>query len=121
MRPRKCVSIHSRVKSFGTERTKASSPRPAPSTSPNQVRNVVSLRASLSRLETSSHRLSAVSSIGCSTRAARSCSDGKSREHSSVPEASQRPCRRIEGAKKVRNLQHFLLSLETRPHDSPQL
>ena len=67
---RKCPSIHSRVKSFGTARTNVSSDTSCPSTSPNQVRNVESLRAPLSRPATSVQRVSAVSSIGCSTRAA---------------------------------------------------
>src|SRR2546430_9527121 len=64
IRPRKCPSIHSRVKSLGTPRTKASSESSAPSASANHVRYVVSLRAPLSRPATSFHRLSAVSSIG---------------------------------------------------------
>src|SRR5712692_9582762 len=42
-----------------------------PSTSPNHVRYVESLSAPLSRPATSVQRLSAVSSIGCSTRPAR--------------------------------------------------
>src|SRR6266480_4279331 len=64
IRPRKWPSIHSRVKSFGTPRTKASSESSAASASANQVRYVVSLRAPLSRPATSFQRLSAVSSIG---------------------------------------------------------
>src|SRR6266571_4533807 len=67
IRPRKCPSIHSRVKSFGTPSTKASSESSAPSASANHVRYVVSLRAPLSRPATSFHKLSAVSSIGRST------------------------------------------------------
>src|SRR2546429_1609180 len=67
IKPRKCPSIHSRVKSFGTPRTKASSESSAPSASANHVRYVVSLRAPLSRPATSFHKLSAVSSIGRST------------------------------------------------------
>jgi hypothetical protein len=38
IRPRKCPSIHSRVKSFGTLRTNVSPLRFDPPTSPNQVR-----------------------------------------------------------------------------------
>src|SRR5256885_8815818 len=53
---RKWPSIHSRVKSFGTPRTKASSLRSSPSASANHVRYVVSLSAPLSRPATSFHR-----------------------------------------------------------------
>src|SRR5215204_1018839 len=67
---RKWLSIHSRVKSFGTARTKVSPSSSAPSTSPNQVWKVVSLSAPCNRAETSSHRPSASNSIGCSTGAA---------------------------------------------------
>src|SRR5712691_9380570 len=67
IRPRKWPSIQSRVKSFGTPRTKQSSESSRPVTSPNQVPYVVSLREPLSRPATSLHRLSAVSSIWCST------------------------------------------------------
>ena len=67
IRPRKWPSIHSRVKSFGTASANASSVSDAPAASPNQVPNVASLSAPLSRPDTSSHRLSAVSSIWCST------------------------------------------------------
>src|SRR5437868_852794 len=61
IRPRKWPSIHSRVKSLGTEITSVSSVSSTPSASANHVRNVVSLRAPLSRLATSDHRLCAVS------------------------------------------------------------
>src|SRR6266511_4003046 len=67
IRPRKWPSIHSRVKSFGTPRTNASSLSPAPSASANHVRYVVSLSAPLSLPATSVHRVSAFSSIGRST------------------------------------------------------
>src|SRR5947199_3580631 len=90
IRPRKCPSIHSRVKSFGTPRTKASSESPAPSASANHVRYVVSLRAPLSRPATSFHRLSAVSSIGRFTPPYHSSPAQGSGEHSSVPEHLQR-------------------------------
>src|SRR6266498_1730531 len=90
IRPRKCPSIHSRVKSLGTPRTKASSERSAPPASANQVRYVVSLRAPLSRPATSFHRLSAVSSIGRSTPRYHSSPARGSGEHSSVSQALQR-------------------------------
>src|SRR5882724_6788531 len=89
IRPRKCPSIHSRVKSFGTPRTKASSERSAPSASANHVRYVVSLRAPLSRPATSFHRLSAVSSIGRSTPRYHSSPARGRGEHSSVPRRLQ--------------------------------
>src|SRR5437773_6691720 len=89
IRPRKCPSIHSRVKSFGTPRTKASSERSAPSASANHVRYVVSLRASLSRPAPSFHRLSAVSSIGRSTPWYHSSPARGRGEHSSVPHPLQ--------------------------------
>src|SRR6266540_6032812 len=90
IRPRKCPSIHSRVKSFGTPRTKASSESSAPSASANHVRYVVSLRAPLSRPATSFHKLSAVSSIGRSTPPYHSSPPGGSGEHSSVSQPLQR-------------------------------
>src|SRR3954464_2550466 len=64
---RKWPSIHSRVKSFGTARTNVSASSSAPATSPNQVWKVVSLSAPCTRAATSSHRPSALNSIGCST------------------------------------------------------
>src|SRR6476646_945162 len=88
--PRKWPSIHSRVKSFGTPRTKASSESSAPSASANHVRYVVSLRAPLSRPATSFHRLSAVSSIGRSTPRYHSPLRLGEREHSSVLRRLQR-------------------------------
>src|ERR671925_1027870 len=66
--PRKWPSIHSRVKSFGTETTSVSSVSSTPSASANHVRYVVSLRAPLSRPATSDHRLCAVSSTWRLTR-----------------------------------------------------
>src|SRR2546422_7163865 len=89
IRPRKCPSIHSRVKSFGTARTNASSDSSAPSASANHVRYVVSLRAPLSRPATSFHRLSAVSSIGRSTPRYHSSPARGRGEHSSVPQPLQ--------------------------------
>src|SRR5919197_721421 len=68
IRPRKCPSIHSRVKSFGTEIASVSSVSSTPSASANHVRYVVSLRAPLSRPATSDHRLCAVSSTWRLTR-----------------------------------------------------
>ncbi len=64
---RKWPSIQSRVKSFGTARTNRLSSRATPAVWANHVSYVVLLRALLSRLETSLHRLSAVSSIWSST------------------------------------------------------
>src|SRR5437868_6595452 len=68
IRPRKWPSIHSRVKSFGTEIASVSSVNSTPSASANHVRYVVSLRAPLSRPATSDHRLCAVSSTWRLTR-----------------------------------------------------
>src|SRR6266581_808035 len=113
IRPRKWPSIHSRVKSFGTPRTKASSESSAPSASANHVRYVVSLRAPLSRPATSFHRLSAVSSIGRSTPRYHSSPARGSGEHSSVPQ-------RLQwwklGMKSWRFAAFFLT-----PHNSPHL
>src|SRR5919198_1061896 len=68
IRPRKWPSIHSRVKSFGTETTSVSSVSSTPSASADHVRYVVSLRAPLSRPATSDHRPCAVSSTWRLTR-----------------------------------------------------
>src|SRR5919201_155624 len=68
IRLRKCPSIHSRVKSFGTAIASVSSVSSTPSASANHVRYVVSLRAPLSRPATSDHRLCAVSSTWRLTR-----------------------------------------------------
>src|SRR6476661_9723183 len=115
---RKCPSIHSRVKSFGTASTNVSSVTSHPSTSPNHVRYVESLRAPLSRPATSVQRVSAVSSIGCSTRAAPAPPlDDRSGEHSSVSSHFQWPCLgTLSRAKRV-VLQGFL----PHPHRSPQV
>ena len=83
-KPRKCPSIHSRVKSFGTTSENVSSLSSPAVASPNQVAYVVSLSASRSRPETSSHRRSAVGSVVCSTLR-RLLSTGRGEgEHSSV-------------------------------------
>src|SRR4051794_23930398 len=63
IRPRKCPSIHSRVKSFGTRMENVSPSSSTPSASANQVWKVVSLSAPRKRSQTSSHRRAAVSSI----------------------------------------------------------
>src|SRR5213080_4894901 len=89
IRPRKWPSIHSRVKSFGTTRTNASSESSAPSASANHVLYVVSLRAPLSRPATSFQRLSAVSSIGRSTPLYHSSPPWGSGEHTSVSDDRQ--------------------------------
>src|SRR5690349_19347968 len=88
IRSRKCPSIHSRVKSLGTVITRASPSTVAPPSSPNQVWNVVSFSASRSRAATSCQTPSAVSSICCSTPAARSF--GRGYGCASIP-ASHRP------------------------------
>src|SRR5919204_428194 len=90
IRPRKCPSIHSRVKPFGTPRTNASSVSSTPSASANQVRYVVSLRAPLSRPATSFHSDSAVSSIWRSTPPYHSSPGRGSGEHTNVPGDPQR-------------------------------
>src|SRR4029450_12852630 len=111
MRPRKCPSIHSRVKSFGTPRTKASSESSAPSASANHVRYVVSFSAPLSRPATSFHRVSAVSSMGRFTP-----------PYHSSPPRGRRAYQRVLGATtggnwgwKIGVLQEFL-SLHTTLH-----
>src|SRR2546421_12262396 len=118
IRPRKCPSIQSRVKSFGTARTNSSSLSWIPSTWSNHVRYVVSLRAPLSRLETSLHRLSAVSSIEGSTPPAGSFSRiGRASEHSSESATSQCPLFCCQRGQKVCNLQGIAIA----PHRSPQV
>src|SRR5215210_1820908 len=88
--PTKWPSIQLRVKSFGTARVNSSSLRSTPSTWSNHVRYVVSLRAPLSRLETSLHRPSAVSSIEGSTPPDKLLLEERpSAEHSSECPASQ--------------------------------
>src|SRR6266852_7418009 len=113
IKPRKWPSIHSRVKSFGTPRTKASSESSAPSASANHVRYVVSLRAPLSRPATSFHRLSAVSSIGRSTPRYHSSPARGSGEHSSV-------LVRLQWWKLGMKSCEFAALFLT-PHDSPHL
>src|SRR5688500_14817193 len=104
IRPRKCPSIHSRVKSFGTPRTNRSSESSVPSASANHVRYVVSLRAPLSRPATSFHRLSAVSSIGRSTPPYHSSPPRGRREHSSV----FRHLQRVETGDEIHSIcRHF--------------
>ena len=66
--PRKWFSIHSRVKSLGTLMVNASSLSSAPAASANHVRYVVSFSAPLSFSATSVQSVSAVGSIGRSTR-----------------------------------------------------
>src|SRR5262245_56194071 len=79
IRTRKCPSIHSRAKSFGTARTNASSPASTAPTWLNQFRKVWSFSASRNRVETSTHRSSAVGSLECSTRPQCSSSEGPRR------------------------------------------
>src|SRR5580765_2723009 len=118
IRPMKWPSIQSRVKSLGTASTNSSSLSSIPSTWSNHVRYVVSLRAPLSRLATSLHRLSAVSSIEGSTPPdALLVGELASGEHSSVTAASQRPSRTSSRGRKSRNLQ----GKAHPPHRRPQV
>ena len=118
IRPMKWPSIQSRVKSFGTASTNSSSLSSSPSTWSNHVRYVVSLRAPLSRLATSLHRPSAVSSIEGSTPPdALLVGELASGEHSSVTAASQRPPRTSSRGRKSRNLQ----GKSRPPHRRPQV
>src|SRR5215211_1089148 len=90
IRPMKWLSIQSRVKSFGTASTNSSSLSPTPSTWSNHVPYVVSLRAPLSRPETSLQSPSAVSSIEGSTPPAVLLVEERAKgEHSSVRAGSQ--------------------------------
>ncbi len=91
--PRKWFSIHSRVKSLGTETTKTPSFNEPPAAAANQVSKVVSLSVSRSRLETSSQSRSAVGSTGCSKAGSvlLSAVAGR-REHTTVPRLRRR-CR----------------------------
>src|SRR5579862_1064231 len=106
IRSRKCPSIHSRVKSFGTVITNPSPSSCDPPTSPNHVRYVLSLSAPRNRAATSFQRLSAVSSIcrstlprGSPTRPVRSASIAASsrplnEDFSAGPAGTKRPvCR----------------------------
>src|SRR5579862_2591706 len=97
---RKCPSIQLRVKSFGTARTKRSSSRATPPVCANQVPYVVSLRALLSRPETSLHKLSAVSSICPSTPVASSSLVNRRRRAYQRPESRQTSgiCRYLQSA-----------------------
>src|SRR6185503_2402163 len=118
IRPMKWPSIQSRVKSFGTASVNSSSFSSSPSTWSNHVRYVVSLRAPLSRLETSLHRPSAVSSIEGSTPPdALLVGELASGEHSSVGAPSQRPLRTGSRGRKSRNLQ----GKAHPPHPRPQV
>src|SRR5215471_15169285 len=118
MRPMKWPSIQLRVKSFGTASTNSSSLSSSPSTWSNHVRYVVSLRAPLSRPDTSLHRPSAVSSIGGSTPPDRLLLEGRaSAEHSSVRAASQRVLRGPLRGRKVADLQ----AKHHPPHHRPQV
>src|SRR5918996_2166328 len=86
IRPRNLPSIHSRVKSFGTATTNASSLSSTPVASENHVVYVVSLSAPWRRFETSAHRVSAVSSVECSKWGPWGSASGTARaEHSSGP------------------------------------
>src|SRR5205807_4369673 len=104
----RCPSIQSRVNSFETDKSNSSSISPTPLTRSNHVRYVVSLRAPLSRLETSLHRPSAVSSIWGSTPPAGSFSgDGRATEHSSARLLPQWVLRCLQSRQKPCNLQGF--------------
>src|ERR1700675_1817134 len=118
IRPMKWPSIQSRVKSFGTASTNSSSLSSRPSTWSNHVRYVVSLRAPLSRLETSLQRPSAVSSIEGSTPPAELLIEERTRaEHSSVRAGSQHGLESCHGGQKLWNLQGKPPS----PHHHPQV
>src|SRR6185503_2626352 len=118
IRPMKWPSIQSRVKSFGTASVNSSSFNSSPCTWSNHVRYVVSLRAPLSRLETSLHRPSAVSSIEGSTPPdALLVEELASGEHSSVTSASQRLVSACPRGRKSRNLQ----GKARPPHGRPQV
>src|SRR6476659_853379 len=118
IRPMKWPSIQSRVKSFGTASTNSSSFSSSPSTWSNHVRYVVSLRAPLSRLDTSLHRPSAVSSIEGSTPPdALLVGELASGEHSSVTAPSQRLAWTSSRGRKSRNLQ----GKADPPHHRPQV
>jgi len=94
------------------------SKKPRPSTWSNHVRYVVSLRAPLSRLETSLQRPSAVSSIEGSTPPAELLIEERTRaEHSSVRAGSQHGFESCQSGQKPWNLQVKPLS----PHQHPQV
>src|SRR5438552_4767789 len=113
IRPRKWLSIHSRVKSFGTARTKASSESSTPTASANQVWYVVSFSAPLSRPETSVQRFSAVSSIERSTLAYPLLSASGRREHSSASTGRQWVETGDEKAWFCRYFQHSHMTIHT--------
>src|SRR3954468_16232728 len=114
----KWPSIQSRVKSFGTASTNSSSFSSRPSTWSNHVLYVVSLRAPLSRLDTSLHRPSAVSSIEGSTPPGVLLVEGRpSGEHSSVRAPSQRALPVAADRPKTRDLQGISIN----PHLRPQV
>src|SRR4051812_32543294 len=113
----KWPSIQSRVKSFGTASTNSSSLRSSPSTWSNQVRYVVSLRAPLSRPETSLQSPSAVSSIEGSTPPAALLVEERTKgEHSSVRAGSQHGLRSCQSGQKLCNLQGKAGSPHRYPH-----
>src|SRR4029453_7881824 len=118
IKPRKCPSIHSRAKSFGTRRVKASSESSTPSTSENHVRKVDSLSALRSRSETSVHRSSAVSNCWRSTPRGKLLSTSrKEGEHSSVFAREQCPPTTCRELQKVADFQAF----PGHPQRPPQL
>src|SRR5262245_61458263 len=114
---RKCSSIHSRVKSFGTTIVKTPSPSPPASAWPNQVWNVVSLRVSLSLPETPCQRRSAVISVAACTRLRAPLSLPQGGEHSSVDRPAQRPSIHTLRCQKTSGLQ----GKPSSPHHSPHL
>ncbi len=93
-------------------------PRPPP-TSLNQVRNVFSLSAPLSRADTSLQRLSAVSSFGCSTPLSRLLrSRGRGGENSTVSRrGSSGPTQPVER----REERLICRDYRATPQDSPQV
>src|SRR5690242_6597233 len=118
IRPMKWPSLQLRVKSFGTARTNSSSLSSSPSTWSNHVRYVVSLRAPLSRPDTSLHRPSAVSSIGGSTPPEVLLFEERANaEHSSVQTTAQRGRRRVASGRKEDDLQ----GKRRPPHPRPQV
>src|SRR6476620_5510316 len=115
--PRKWLSIHSRVKSFGTTTTNASSLSCAPPAAPNHVAWVVSLSVSRRRRETSSQRWSAVRSpAGSNAVFDAPLAVAGARAYHPPKAPSETHCPRQAG-EKGHNLQGFLQS----PHGSPQL
>ena len=113
IRSRKCPSIHSRVKSLGTERTNCSSLSSRLSTSSNQVPKVVSFSAPLRRPATSVQRLSAVSSCCCATTPDQLLA----RDEATSITATLRTLNENPRVQKEAVLQGFLLA----PHLPPQV